>query len=80
MVDIAQQQAGIGFIYNNADIPTHSNRPEVGVPGFFKLMKLHAWICRIYSQIKCCRLHRLLLMAGEFGEAVCECIGDPKMH
>ncbi len=65
---------------DQTNIAAHAERPEVPVLGLIKLVKLHAWTRRIQLQIKGCGLDGLLLLAGQFGEAVGEGVGDAEVR
>jgi len=80
MSDVAQQQTRIGPMHDQPDIAVHPNRPESSILGLIKLVKLQTRMSRIQLQIECRGLYGLLLIAGEFGEAVRKCVGNSKFH
>jgi hypothetical protein len=80
VVDVAQQQAGLGSVHNQADVETHANRPEVGVFRFIELVELQRGMSRIQLEIEGRGLYRLLFVAGEFGKAVSERVCDAVFH
>ena len=43
-------------------------------------MKTKTWIGWVYLQVESCGLDCFLFVAGEFGEAICEGIGDEEVH
>ncbi len=55
---------------NQSYVGADSHRPEIPVPGFGKLVKLHSGAGRIDLQIEGGRLDALLLVTGQPGEAV----------
>ncbi len=80
VIDVAEQQAGVGPVNDEPDVAAHAHRPEAPVPRLVELVKAQPRTRRIYLQIERRRLHALLLVAGEPREAVCECVGDSEVH
>ena len=80
MIRIAKKQAFVSLVNNNPQIFANPNRPKVFVFGLIKPMKLHTRTLRVHLQIKGRGLHGLLLLAGEFGEAIGEGIGNKEIH
>lgn len=80
VIDVAQQQTGIGLMDDHPDIASGADRPKVGILAAVDAMKLHPGIDRIHLQIESGCLNRLLLIAGQTCEAVGECIGDSELH
>ena len=80
VVDVAQQQAGLGSVHNQPNVETHANRPEVGVFRLVKLVELQRRMSRVQLEIEGRGLDCLLLVAGEPGEAVRKRVGDAKFH
>ena len=65
---------------NQPNIATHPHRPEVLVPRLVKFMKTHSRISWINLEIKGRCLDSLLLLAGQFGEAVGESICNTEVQ
>lgn len=80
MVDVAEEQAVAGSVNNQANVGTHPHRPEVFVPGLVELMKLQPGVGGIELQVERGGFDGLLLVAGQAGETVGECVGDKEVH
>jgi len=80
MIDTAQQQTGIGFMYDQPDVFADPYRPEIFIPCLVQFVKAHAGTGRIELQIKGGGFDRFLLVAGEFGKAVGEGVGYAEVH
>src|SRR3990167_6480877 len=80
VIHIAQQQTGIGLVDDQTNIAAHPHRPEILVPRLVQLVEAQARIGRIDLQVERRGLGGFLLIAGEFGEAVGEGVGDEKVH
>ena len=63
VADIAQQQATVGPMDDEPEIPTGSHRPEIRVTGPVELVKFHAGVGRIELKIESRGLNGLLLVA-----------------
>lgn len=65
---------------DDPNIAVHSDRPEAFIPYIIEHVKTHTRMGRIDLEIKVCGFNCLLLVTGEFGEAVGESVGDAKIH
>ncbi len=61
-------------------IPTYTNGPEIGIPRSVQSVKLQSRMRRVHLQIKGSRFPGLLLVSGEFDEAIGEGVGDAELH
>ena len=80
VTDIAQQQAGFSPMNDQPDIAAHPNRPKPVIFRAIELMELQSRMSRVQLEIEGRGLDRLLLVAGELGQAVRKCVGDPEFH
>src|SRR6266516_3150184 len=80
VADIAEQEARSALVNDQPDVAAYSHRPKVFVPHLIELVEAHAGIGRIELQVERRRLDGLLLVAGQSGEAVGECVGDAELH
>ncbi len=80
MIDVAEQQAGSRAVDDQPDVATDPNGPEVLVLRPVDLVQLQARMRRVHLQVERRGLDRLLLVAGQPGEAVGEGIGDAELH
>ena len=76
VTDVAEQQAGVGAVHDQPDVGVHPDRPEALVLRLVQPVKAQTRGRRVHLKIERGRLHGLLLVAGESGEAVGERIGD----
>ena len=80
MVRIAEQQARRASVDDQADVAARPDGPEVRVLGLAQLVKAHARVGGVELEVEGGRLHRLLLLVGQLGQAVGEGIGDAEVH
>ena len=80
MVDVAEQETARRLVDDEANILIHVDRPEVLVFRPFDLVELQAGPRRVELQVEGGRLDGRLLVPGQPGEAVGECIGDAEFH
>lgn len=80
MTNIADEEAALALMYDQADVAADAHRCKVGILHAVKFVKAHARAGRVDLQIKDCGLDRFLLVVGEFGKAVYECVGNAKFH
>ena len=80
VIDVAKQQAVARLVNDDAKVAADPHRPEILAPGVAELMKTHSRVGQIQLQIKGRGFHGLLLVAGQFGEAVGEGVGDAEVH
>jgi hypothetical protein len=80
MSHVAEQEARFGLVNDQADVAVDPHGPEILVLCPIKLVKAHAGAGRIELKIECRRFDRLLLFAGQTGEAVGKAIGDQELH
>src|SRR5687768_10263134 len=80
MIDVAQQQAAGRLVDDQADVAADAYGPEVLVLRLVEPVELHAGARRVHLEVERGRLHQLLLVAGETGEAVGERVGDAEVH
>ena len=77
---VAQQQARGRLVHYHADVTADSDRPEIRVLRSVELVEAHAGTGRIELKVEGRGLDRLLLLASQLGQAVCEGIGDAELH
>ena len=80
MTDVAEEEALVGAVDDEPDIEIAADRPEVLVLGLVEAVELQAGVGRIELKVEGRGLGGLLLVAGEFGEALGECVGDAEVH
>jgi hypothetical protein len=64
VIDVAEQQAGVGAVDNQAHITRHPHGPKPLVSGLVELVELVARLRRLELKIERRRLNGLLLVAG----------------
>ncbi|MFQ5651411.1 MAG: hypothetical protein ACE5IY_15855 [bacterium] len=77
---IAQQQAIVSSVHNQAKIPAHPHRAEIGISRPIQLMEFHPRLRRIELQIERRGLDGLLLFVGQPRQAGGEGVGDAEVH
>ena len=80
MIDVAEEEAGGCPVDDQPDVATDPNGPEVLVFRPIDLVQLQPRMRRVHLQVERRRLDRLLLVAGQLGEAVGEGVGDAELH
>ena len=80
VADVAQQQAGVIAVHDQADVAGHANRPEVLVFGLIQLVEAQARMGRVQLQVKGGHLRGLLFVAGQACEAARKCVGYTEFH
>lgn len=80
MIDVAEHQARRRPMNDQPDIAADADRPEVRIPRLGEPVKLHRWVRRIKLEIERRRLHSLLLLASQPGEAIGKGVGDSEVH
>ena len=80
VVHVAKQQAVLNPMDDEADVAADPHRPEVLVLCLVEFVEAQTRCGRIQLHVKGRRLHCLLLVACQTGEAVGEGIGDSKLH
>jgi hypothetical protein len=80
MANVAKQQAHFAAMNDQPDVAVNPHRPEILVLRFIELVEAHARIGRVKLQVERRRLHSLLLIASQTGEAVSEGVGNSKLH
>ncbi len=80
MRGVAQQQAVLAAVDDDPDVGAHPQGPKVLVAGLVELMELESRVGRVHLEIKRGRLHLLLLVTGEPGEARSERVRDSELH
>src|SRR5690606_4493286 len=80
MIDVTQQEAAAGLVYDQANVRSDPDGPEVSVPRAIQLVKLVPGICGVGLQVKGSDLDLLLLLTRQTLEAREEGIRDPKIH
>ena len=64
MIDVAEEEARVGLMNDQADVGADPNRPETLVLRLVQLVEAEAGCGRIHLQIERRRLGGLLLVAG----------------
>jgi hypothetical protein len=67
-------------VHDQPNIAAHPNRPESPILGFVELVKLQTRMRWVQLEIERRSLDGLLFIAGQFGEAVRERVGNSKFH
>jgi hypothetical protein len=67
-------------VQDDADVTACTHRPEVLVFGLLDPMQAHAGMRRVQLQVERRGFDRLLLVAGQAGQAVGEGVGDAEVH
>ena len=80
VVRVAEQQARVGPMHDQAQIAADARRPEVPVFALVDAVELRAGVCRVELQVEGRGLRRPLLVRGQPGEARRERVGDPELH
>jgi hypothetical protein len=80
MPDVAEQQAGFSPVNDQSNVTAYPNRPKSAIFRSFELVELHARMRRVQLKIERRRLYGLLLIAGEFGQAIRKSVGNPEFH
>ena len=80
VVDVAEQQAILRAVNDDADIRTDAHGPEVGIARPVQPVELQAGPRRIHLQVESRRFDRLLLAAAQPGKTIGEGIGDAEIH
>jgi len=80
MIHITKEETVAGLMDNYPDVTTDPHRPEVFVFSIVELVELHAGISRVHLQVKGRGLYCLLLLTGQFGEAVGKCVSYAELH
>lgn len=65
---------------DQTNVAAHPNRPEIFITRLVQLVEAHARIGWVHLQIKGGGLDGFLLLAGKFGETICEGIGDAEVQ
>ena len=78
VIDVAEQQAGVGPVHDQPDVRVDPDRPETLVLRLIELVKAQARRRRVHLQVEGGRLDGLLLVAGQAREAVGERVGDER--
>ena len=77
VVRVAEQQARVGPMHDQAQIAADARRPEVPVFALVDAVELRAGVRRVELQVEGRGLRRPLLVRGQPGEAGRERVGDP---
>ena len=80
MIDVAQQQAGVGFVDDDAEVVVDPHRPEVRVPGSIQAMKVQPRLRRVELKVEGGHLRRLLLLGCQAAQAAGEGVCNAKFH
>ena len=80
VVGVAQHQAGLGLVKDDANVAARTHRPEVLVFGLLNPVQAHAGVRRVQLQVKRCGLDRFLLVASQARQAVGEGVGYAEVH
>jgi hypothetical protein len=80
MVDVAEQQAPLGPMHDQPDVPVDPHRPERGVLRPLQLVELEPRMGWVQLEVERRGLDRLLLLPRQAGQAVGEGVGDPELH
>ena len=80
VIDVAEQEVGVGLVDDQPDVAAHAHRPEVLVPRPIQLVQTQARLRRVQLQVEGRGFHRFLLVVGQAGQAVGEGIGDAEVH
>ena len=65
---------------DDSHVVIDAHRPEIRVLGLRQLVEFQPGLGRVHLEVESRGLGGLLLVAGEFGEAVGEGVGNSKMH
>lgn len=76
VIDVAEEEAAVGFVDDEADVHVDADRPEVGVFGAIEFVQPHSWAGRVELDIECGGFDGFLFLVGEFAEAGREGVGD----
>lgn len=68
------------FVDNDADVPAHPDRPEVLILRPVQLVEAHARTGGIQLKVEGGRLDCLLLLAGQFEQAIVKGAGESEVH
>ena len=80
MIHVAEQQAFLRAVNDDADIRTDAHGPEVLIARPVEPVELQARAGRIHLQVESRRLDRLLLVAAQPDKTIGEGIGDAEFH
>ena len=80
VVDVAEQQTGVRFVYDQADVAADPHRPEVRIFRLVEFVQLHPRIGRVQLQVEGGGLDNFLFVTGKPGEAVGKGVGNPEFH
>ena len=80
MTDIADQDARIGPMHDEPDVPAHPDRPEPAIPRAIEFVKAQPRTFRVDLKIEDGRLGELLLAVREPSETRGEAARDPEFH
>jgi hypothetical protein len=80
VVDVAEQEARIALVHDQANVAADAHGPEIPVPRLVQPVQAHAGIGRVELQVEGRGLDRALLVAGEARQAIGEGVGDAEFH
>ena len=80
MIDIAEEQARLGLVDDQAQIEADARRPEVTVLRLIDAVHLGAGLGGVDLEIEGGGFNGFLLFGCEAGEAVGEGVGDSELH
>jgi hypothetical protein len=80
VVDVAEQEARIALVHDQANVAADPHRPEIPVPRLVQPVQAHAGVGRVELQVEGRGLGRSLLVAGQARQAIGEGVGDAEFH
>src|SRR5688572_28163503 len=80
MIDVAEEEAGVGLVDDEPDVGAYPDRPETLVLRLVQFVEAEAGRRRIHLQVERGGFYGLLLIACQASKALRECVGDKECH
>ena len=80
VIDVAQQQAVLAPVDDEAQVAADAHRPEVFVLRLVEPVELHAGVGRVELEVEGGGLDGLLLVSGQARKTARECVCNEKVH
>ncbi|KFB73003.1 MAG: hypothetical protein AW09_001778 [Candidatus Accumulibacter phosphatis] len=80
VVDVAEQEARIALVHDQANVAADTHRPEIPVPRPVQPVQAHAGVGRVELQVEGRGLDRSLLVAAQARQAIGEGVGNAEFH
>ena len=80
VIDVAEQEAVLGAVNDDADVRADAHGPEIFITGAVEPVELQTRARGIDLHIKGGRLDRFLLVTAQPSEAIGEGVGNAEFH